>query len=223
MAQRIIHYLLAVKLAESCPVSDRKRFLAGSLLPDAYISVSDRKITHYKAIAGGGADIFDFNRFRTEFRDLIFTDDLYLGYYLHLIEDAVYRQFLWINRYERPLNMEQAKLLHQDYHILNAVFIKQYELINELKEPVRLEEEPITRIAPFSAEAMVKELAGDFSDRVTGAFRYVNEAMMETYIKDAFPVCLREMRAVREGHFTLDAQEFRYFRENSPQTGALRQ
>ena len=51
----------------------------------------------------------------------------------------------------------------------------------------------------------------------------INEAMMETYIKDAFPVCLREMRAVREGHFTLDAQEFRYFRENSPQTGSSRQ
>ena len=222
MAQRIIHYLLAVKLAESCPVSDRQRFLAGSLLPDAYISVSDRKITHYKA-ADGDAHIFDFNRFRTEFRDLIFTDDLYLGYYLHLIEDAVYRQFLWLNRYERPMNMEQVKLLHQDYHILNAVFIKRYKLINELTEPVRLEEEPITRIAPFSAETMVKELAGDFSDRGTGSFRYVNEAMMETYIKDAFPVCLREMRAVREGHFTLDAQEFRYFRENSPQTGSSRQ
>ena len=212
MAQRIVHYLLASKLADSCPVSDRQRFLAGSLLPDAYVSVSDRKRTHYKA-AEGDAHIFDFNRFRTEFRDLIFSDDLYLGYYLHLIEDALYRQFLWRNRYERPLNMEQAKLLHQDYHILNAVFIERYRLVNELTEPVSLEEEPVARIAPFSAETMVKELAGDFTERITGSFRYVNEEMIEAYISVAFPVCLGEMNAVREGRFTLDAREFRYYKD----------
>ena len=93
MAQRIVHYLIAVRLAEEIPVSDRQRFLAGSLLPDAHTVPEDREKTHYRTYCGDSR-IYDFNRFRKEYPDEIFRDDLYLGYYLHLIEDAVYRFFL---------------------------------------------------------------------------------------------------------------------------------
>ena len=209
MAQRIVHYLIAVRLAEEIPVSDRQRFLAGSLLPDAHTSPEDRRKTHYRAYCGDSR-IYDFNRFRQEYAGEIFRDDLYLGYYLHLIEDAVYRFFLWRGNYDRPRNAEQSAQIHRDYRILNAYFASRYKLKNELVSMPSLAGEPLTRIAAFDPDRIPEELRQDFADHTTGTFRYVSEAMMEEYISEAIAVCLRELKEIRQGRFALDAKDFAY-------------
>ena len=209
MAQRIVHYLIAVRLAEEIPVSDRQRFLAGSLLPDAHTSPEDRRKTHYRAYCGDSR-IYDFNRFRQEYAGEIFRDDLYLGYYLHLIEDAVYRFFLWRGNYDRPRNAEQSAQIHRDYHILNACFVRKWKLENELTRMPSLTDEPITRIAAFDPDRILEELRQDFADHTTGTFRYVSEAMMEEYISEALALCRKELNEIRQGRFALDAKDFAY-------------
>ena len=209
MAQRIVHYLIAVRLAEEIPVSDRQRFLAGSLLPDAHTSPEDRRKTHYRAYCGDSR-IYDFNRFRQEYAGEIFRDDLYLGYYLHLIEDAVYRFFLWRGNYDRPRNAEQSAQIHRDYHILNACFVRKWKLENELTRMPSLTDEPITRIAAFDPDRILDELRQDFADHTTGTFRYVSEAMMEEYISEALALCRKELNEIRQGRFALDAKDFAY-------------
>ncbi len=212
MAQRIVHYLLACRMADCCPAADRQRFLAGSLLPDAYVSPKDRDKTHYRILAGT-ARMYDFERFRTEYRDHVLNDDLYLGYYLHLVEDAVYRHFLWSGGYERPATPEQAAQIHRDYRILNAYFIRTYDLRNELTVMPSLAGEPLSEHMRLSAEQIANELQADFTDTLTGTFRYVNEAMMEQYIARVFPICLQEMQEIRNGRFSLDPRTYAYHTE----------
>lgn len=211
MAQRIVHYLIAVSLAEEYPVSDRQRFLTGSLLPDAYRSVRERDITHYK-VSEGDIHYSDFRRFREEFRDRILLDDLYLGYYLHLVEDALYRRYLRTHDYRRPMNLEQRVQLHQDYHILNFLLIEQHHLRNELRSPIALSAEPISRILPFQLPELIDDLNHDFHEQVYGTCRYVTLDIISGFVTEAYPVCAQEMSAVRNGRFTLEPRDYAYRR-----------
>ena len=93
MAQRTIHYVLGELLLCECPVRDRKRFLLGSILPDAYSAQEERKLAHFTDRSTPGIMFFDFDAFRRRFGDRMAADDLYLGYYMHLVEDNFYRVF----------------------------------------------------------------------------------------------------------------------------------
>ena len=94
MAQRTIHYLFAELISREIPVGEKNRFLLGSVLPDAFSDVPQRQITHFKRSLPGNRTIFDFDAFKKKFGTLMRRDSLYLGYYLHLLEDAFYRQFI---------------------------------------------------------------------------------------------------------------------------------
>jgi len=48
MAQRTIHYLFGEIFSRQVEFRNKKRFLLGSLLLDAYVDVSDREKTHFK-------------------------------------------------------------------------------------------------------------------------------------------------------------------------------
>ena len=91
MAQRTVHYLFGEMISKEITLSDKKRFLLGCILPDA-IEPACRTASHFK-VETNTRKYFDFEAFRNQFFDLILRDDLYLGYYLHLVEDAFYRAF----------------------------------------------------------------------------------------------------------------------------------
>ena len=87
MAQRLIHLLFCEKVMEKIEVKDKNRFVLGNLLPDAYTGKEIRKATHYVTeMDEGKTAYFGFDQFRKAFSDLILTDDLYLGYYMHLVQ-----------------------------------------------------------------------------------------------------------------------------------------
>lgn len=47
MAQRTIHMLFGTLLADKIELSDKNRFLMGSILPDAYSNPTNRKVAHF--------------------------------------------------------------------------------------------------------------------------------------------------------------------------------
>ena len=95
MAQRTIHYLFGEMISNQIPLSDKKRFLLGSILPDA-IEPHNRDTSHF-IIETQLHKYFDFEAFRRQYAAQIQQDDLYLGYYMHLVEDAFYRSFFYPN------------------------------------------------------------------------------------------------------------------------------
>ena len=88
MAQRTIHYLFGDIISRYVDLKDKNRFLLGSILPDAYVDVSDRDKTHYK-VKYENKSFLDFEAFRREYFELICNDDLYLGYYMGLVMDSI--------------------------------------------------------------------------------------------------------------------------------------
>ena len=214
MAQRTIHYLLGQLLLRECPVRDRKRFLLGSILPDAFADLSQRALTHYTNRSVPGYMYFDFDAYREQFCVKMAEDDLYLGYYMHLVEDNFYRSFfrervgVAIDN-QKP---EQVQRLHLDYTLLNAYIVEQYGLRNEIERPADFETEPLAAIAHFDLDSFLTEFDGDFSRRVEGKTRYLTEAVLEEFLARYYEPCLRELGTVMNGGRGLTARDMAWSR-----------
>lgn len=209
MAQRTIHYLLGELMLRDCPVHDRKRFLLGSILPDAFEELSQRALTHFTNRTVPGYMYFDFDAFRERFGRKMAEDDLYLGYYMHLVEDNFYRNFfrervgIAIDN-QKP---EQVQRLHLDYTLLNAYIVERYGLQNEVERPMDFEAEPLAGIARFDLDSFLDEFAGDFTRQAEGETRYLTEAVLEEFLERYYEPCLRELRTVQSGGRGLAARD----------------
>lgn len=92
MASSIIHYAITNEIIKRQVFSNPCRLLLGVVLPDyGYQGNSHLKIP----VAGGHKRTYDFEGFREMFGELMQTDELYLGYYLHLVQDILFRHFLF--------------------------------------------------------------------------------------------------------------------------------
>ena len=207
MAQRTVHYVFGLRLAASCGIDDIPRFLLGSLLPDAIRSKDERDVTHYAFRGADGTRYYEFDRFRRDFADQMF-DPLYLGYYMHLVEDSFYRAFCHRDYQFYFIKDEAVRALHRDYHLLNPWLVKRYALVNRLTLPSDFSDEPLARIADFDLRKLREDFAQDFIEQPVGNFTYLCPSMIETFIERYLPQAETELRAVLEGQEFLRAADF---------------
>lgn len=207
MAQRTIHYLLGEELI-GLGVRDVDRFRVGNLLPDAIEDLIFRDLTHYQTdtqIGGETKRLSDFERFRREFAPLVETDGLYLGYYMHLIEDACYRRFWNRVRFApRDMTRENVAVLHNDYHLLNRYIVSRYGIRNEIVFPENFEREPVNRIYPFLLRDFLDEMRGDFTENPQGTTHYLTETLLEEFLADARDTCREALRRILTGVEPMD-------------------
>lgn len=212
MAQRIIHYVFGEIFSKQINLKDKNRFLLGSVLPDAYAYVYDRDTTHY-TIKTENQVYFDFCTFREQYLEQIFKDDLYLGYYMHLVEDAFYRQFIYNERFKMPRTHEEVAILHNDYHILNSYIVNKYSIHNTLEKPIDLEQEPIGKIAVFRIKEFIEEMSYDFTEQTTGETHFLTENIVDELIDKYLPIGLEELQHIQSGKFTLQALDYAWSRQ----------
>ena len=206
MAQRTIHYLFGEMISKEIKLSDKKRFLLGSILPDA-IEPACRNASHFK-IKTASHKYFDFESFRNQYFPLMRHDDLYLGYYMHLVEDAFYRAFFYSDRFTMPRTREEVPILHNDYHILNSYIIKKYGIQNILGSSFSLESEPLCHIAPFKIDTFLGELSYDFTEQTKGATVFLTEYMLDEYVKTYIPLAIKEVNNIKNGSESLNAKDY---------------
>ena len=202
MAQRTIHYLLGEELI-GLGVGDVDRFRVGNLLPDAIEDLVFRNLTHYQVeFEKDGREwrFCDFERFRRDFAPLVETDGLYLGYYMHLVEDACYRIFWNRVRFApRDMTRPEVAVLHHDYHLLNRCIVLRYGIRNEIVFPENFEREPLRRIYPFLLRGFLDEMREDFTEEPQGRTRYLTEELLEQFLAETRPVCREALRRVLAG------------------------
>ena len=209
MAQRMIHYLFGEILSRQIEIKDKDRFLIGSILPDAYVDGSERNITHFKyKLKPDNKEYFDFNKFREQYFELMQRDDLYLGYYMHLVEDAFYRQFLHSYQFKKPCNKEEVALLHNDYHILNSYIIEKYDIQNVLKKPFGFEQEPICKIATFGIDVFIETMVYDFIEKTLGETYFLTENMLDEFIEKYMVLGMKELQNILNGKCSLQAIDY---------------
>lgn len=212
MAQRTIHVLFGTLLLDKIELNDKNRFLVGSILPDAYIDLKYRNAAHFiKYISDENCWYFDFKDFSEKFRDSIKDDDLYLGYYAHLLEDAFYRYFLY---YEKGL-LEKIKsynldILHKDYHILNSYITRKYSLPSRLELPEIFGNELINEITEFDIKKLVDDYQKDITELYSEPPKLLTENMLDEFVSKYIEVLADELRSIRCDGSKLEVMDYRW-------------
>lgn len=209
MASRIIHLAIINILAEKYEFKDINRLKIGATLPDAAAPGRDTQDSHLKLlICGLTKKTYDFTRYRREFGRKMREDDLYLGYYLHLVQDILFRYFMyelhhWGSRL--PGNVER---LHRDYELINTYVVRKYHLHNDIVIPADFAFEPIHDLYPFGYENFYEELQRDYEPCGEGSLFFFTEKLADDFIGMAAELCARELEAFRQGEPGIDEYEW---------------
>ncbi len=215
MAQRTIHYLFGDILAEKVTLKDKNRFLLGSVLPDAYSDAGQRNTSHFTSrLPTDNRVYFDFNEFRNQFGQLMMTDDLYLGYYMHLVEDDFYRQYIRSGDLKNnlPRSKEEVARLHNDYHLLNSYIVQKYNISYTLVLPADFEKEPINRITAFAFDGFLENMKNDFTEKLQGQTHFLTENMLDEFIDKYIGIAEAELKCVMSGTHYLNAEDYAWMR-----------
>ena len=138
-------------------------------------------------------------------------DDLYLGYYAHLVEDAFYRYFLYYEKgFMEKIKRYELDILHGDYHILNSYIAGKYSLPGCLTLPKDFEKELLNGIAEFD----IKKIAGDYEKDIVELHEektvLLTEAMLEEFVFKYTDVLADELYSVKRGHSKLNVMDYRW-------------
>lgn len=205
MASRIMHLAIASELKKSISVNDENRFKLGSVMPDAVIDGN----SHFKEkVSKGGKKVYNFTKFRELFIDRIKSDELYLGYYLHLVEDAVFRRFVYADYKWNPTIPGNVERLHNDYALLNTYVVERYGLKDNVVLPDGIESEEIAKMFKFGLVDFLLDMKQDFKPYSKGSIFFFTTRMADEYISKTVPVCLKEIKSLHTGGTLLNEHDW---------------
>ena len=147
---------------------------------------------------------YDLTGFRKQYGAALKRDPLYLGYYLHLIQDLMFRQFVYITHKWDPLPAGNVERLHRDYAILNSYIIEKYRLAFDAEVPPQMEKEPLLSGCKYNLKGFFLELQADFCQTAEGELFFFQKEMADEYIALSLPVCRAEWNALQRGSGFLD-------------------
>lgn len=133
VGSRIMHLVIANRIAESLSIEDKTAFLLGGIAPDA---VSPKDLSHfYKGEVQDYSRSIDYKGFLDKYKSQ--GDSRYLlGYFTHLIADEIWLSGFYLpwlkNRMEA--DKEIYNLYHNDFRLLNGKLLEYYGFAEELKK-----------------------------------------------------------------------------------------
>ena len=209
MASRIIHLAIAGQIADLHPDLDTNRFYLGSVLPDA---CGDKSAHYSKYVANGTKKTHDLTRFRKEFGDRLPQDELYVGCYLHLVQDILFRQTMYEELHFDSRPAGNVARLHLDYHLTNRYVIQRYGVKVIPFAPADLEQEPLWKAHAFFLRDFLEEMKQDYLDCPEGSTVFFTEEIADQFIERALKACLTELEALRSGEGYFDEVRFAWKR-----------
>ncbi|MFE6168991.1 hydrolase [Viridibacillus arvi] len=133
MGSRIMHLVIANRIAECLSIEDRTPFLLGGVAPDA---VSTKELSHFfKGEVQDYSRSVDYKGFLHKYHEQAESHYI-LGYYTHLIADDIWLKGFYLpwlkNRMEA--NKEILNLYHNDFRLLNGKLLDYYGFTDELRK-----------------------------------------------------------------------------------------
>ncbi len=188
MPSRMIHYLIAEKVAEQVKIENRNRFRLGSLCPDmSYRGDGSKHRTHFFEFHGdkkGGNWLTFVSRYEEELKQ----DELYLGVLCHLITDMVwYHEIMETQIRSKVKSTEERQVMYQkgyaDFHRLNYILRNEFGLQYNMEEDRNLK---LEGLLPELYDAVMQGLYLDFFDEPVA-----EKAELEIYTYDISLKCIR--------------------------------
>lgn len=211
MASSIIHLAITENIMQGMNIKDPYRLRLGSILPDGVIHGNG----HMKIrICNETRSTYDLEGFRERFRARMREDDLYLGYYLHLIQDILYRRVMYSKYHWDPLAPGNVERLYRDYAITNAYVAEKCGLKPDLIRELDLTGEPLLAIAEFDVKELVTRVQNQFTPvEDTGIFFFTRE-MADEFMESAILLCREELQNLAEGKPGMNSDEWSWERHS---------
>ncbi len=204
MASSIMHLAVINELAKRFHFKDLNRLKFGAVLPDA----GEKDASHLRiSVCGLNKTTYDLESFRSRFGNLMRTDDLYMGYYLHLLQDMVYRHFVYDRYHWDPGVPGNVEKLHNDYLITNHYLADKYSLQDNLAAPERVDTEPISDLCPYDIHELMLSVTRSFQEIRNEKVFFLSQEMADEYIAEAVRVCLSELEALSDGGKLTDSYD----------------
>lgn len=209
MASRIIHLAITNELIKTYEFVDIERLRFGTIIPDATYNRQENFLSHFKMKIGDQTErTYNLTKYRDLFFDTMKVDDLYLGYYLHLIQDLLYRHFVY-DKYHWDSKPEgNVERLHDDYRQINAYVISKYNLQKNIYVPTNFANEKINEIAVFDPMQFLKEFKMDFEPIEYKKRFFFTDSMVDEYIQWSVNGCEKELDKLRNGTYYFDEFEW---------------
>lgn len=136
MGSRIMHVIIANRIAERLEIEDKTRFLLGGIAPDA---VAPKELSHFfKGEVQDYSRMIDYEAFLNKYRSQAKSHYI-LGYFTHLIADDIWLKGFYLpwlkNRIEA--NKEMVNSYHNDFRLLNGKLLEHYNFATELRQTLR--------------------------------------------------------------------------------------
>lgn len=209
MASRTLHLAAAKLILENTIISDENRFTLGMILPDMYdVEKKARNNTHLILFTGDGRKTCDLKKYRDLFGGEMMNDPLYLGYYLHLVQDLVYHYSMNEIYNFSPKIKGNVEKLHNDYRLINRYVIDKYKLKNSVRLPENFESEKLHEVFFLDTGTLYSELEEDFASAGEGKTAFFTEKMADDFVAQSVGLCLDEISALKNGRSSLDGNKY---------------
>ena len=213
MASSIMHLAITNEVSKRILFTDVNRLKFGSVVVDAGIGGNTYGTAHMKInILDGKMKTYDFDRYREMFTEKMLQDDLYMGYYLHLVQDALYRHFVY-DRYHWnstiPGNVER---LHKDYQIINQYVINKYHLANDLTVPNGFKDEALNQVSSFDTDRLMQDMLSFFQPVEEEPIFFFTKEMADEYIEETIRFCIDEVKKLHNNEPGIDMMTYAWKR-----------
>lgn len=210
MAQRTIHMLFGKLIAEQLELTDENRFFLGSIMTDSYSEPVARKKAHFiKHTQDDNGRFFDFSAFYDKYKAQVEGDDLYLGYYAHLVEDAFYRYFIYYEKdFMSRLESYELTVLHRDYSILNSYIAGKYDMPVKIVIPDDFEKEKINEITSFDLEKLITDYQNDLATSIDEKTVLLTEEVLDEFVRKYVPLVRKELESIKTGKSILNVLDY---------------
>ena len=213
MASSIVHLAVTNELTKRLSFTDTNRLKFGAVIVDGGVGGNINGNAHLKVnVLDGKKKTYDFDKFRELFGERMLKDDLYMGYYLHLVQDSLYRHFVYDKYHWNPTIPGNTDRLHKDYSIVNQYIIRQYGLKNDLVVPEGFDHEDLTQISAFDVDHFMKDMERFFQPVEEEEIFFFTKEMSDDYIAEAVEYCVNEVEKLRRGEPGIDMLEFAWTR-----------
>ncbi|MBP3951748.1 hydrolase [Bacillus suaedae] len=133
MGSRIMHLIIANRIADELAIQDRTSFLLGGIAADA---VSSKEVSHFFK-----GDVNDYSRY-IDHDDFIHKYSFHknshyvLGYYTHLIADDIWLKGFYLPWLKNRIDADKTMLkqYHNDFRLLNAKILDYYGFKEQLSK-----------------------------------------------------------------------------------------
>ncbi|MGD7024278.1 hydrolase [Rossellomorea vietnamensis] len=135
MGSRIMHLVIANRIADDLSIKDKTSFLLGGIAADA---VSPKDLSHFYK-----GNVKDYSRY-IDYREFIhkysFNKDSHFikGYYTHLIADDIWLKGFYLPWLKNRMEADEDifNRYHNDFRLLNGKLLDYYGFTQELSETI---------------------------------------------------------------------------------------